>query len=212
MRAVVFANGVLNKMIVLHPEDLLIAADGGARHCLDQGLTPAAVIGDMDSLSEADVSTLKAAGAEVIHYPIHKDFTDLELALYYARDRGADEILVLGALGRRWDQTLANLLLPATAALESVRISLVDGPQQIFLVRPEEPRQVSGRPGDTVSLVPLGGDAHGISTQGLEYPLDQGSLVFGSTRGISNVLQGEAARVSLKEGVLMCVVIHQAVE
>jgi thiamine pyrophosphokinase len=206
LRAVIFANGQLSRPIVLQPDDLIIAADGGTHHCLGLGIQPHVVIGDLDSVREDELEALSASGAEIITYPTRKDFTDLELAVLEARKRGADRILLLAALGARWDQSLANLLLPA--ALPGLDISLLDGHQEIHFARPGMSLTISGRPGDTVSLIPLGGDAYGISTSGLEYPLHQEMLRFGSTRGISNVLLAESASVRLTAGLLLCAVIH----
>lgn len=213
MRAIVFANGLLNALdeiqLIRQPGDLLVAADGGSRHLQALGLVPDILIGDLDSLDEAGLAELQAAGVEVIHYPARKDFTDLELALRLSLARGAKQVLVYGALGARWDQTLANLLLPAAAELESCHIALIDGPQEIRLVRAGETLDVRGRPGDTFSLIPLQGDARGVSTRGLEYPLNNETLYFGATRGISNVLLAEAAVVSLQEGLLLSVLFRQ---
>jgi thiamine pyrophosphokinase len=203
---VIIANGQLDQPGALHAGDLVIAADGGARHCLRLGIRPAVVIGDLDSLDEVDLARLRSAGAEIIRYPSRKDFTDLELALDYAQRRGANEALVLGALGARWDHTIANLLLPA--AFPSLRIRLVDSRQEICLARPGETLEIHGLPGDTLSLIPLASDARGIVTQGLEYPLNDENLLFGSTRGVSNVLLGERAAISLRDGLLLCVLIH----
>ncbi len=207
MRVVIFANGSLNPPLRLSPGDFIIAADGGTRHCLAFGLVPAVVIGDLDSLTQADLAALKVQGVEILQFPVRKDFTDLELALSHARSLGADEILILGALGARWDQTLANALLPA--AFPDLNIRLVDGSQEFFYVRAGEMLTVSGRPGDILSLVPLGGEAQGITTKKMEYPLYDESLPLGSTRGISNVLLEDEAQISLREGFLLCVVIHQ---
>lgn len=207
MRAVIFANGQLTRPIMLQPDDLVIAADGGAHHCLGLGIRPQVVIGDLDSVREDELAALTALGTEIIIYPARKDFTDLELALLEAQKRGADRVLLLAALGARWDQSLANILLPA--AFPGLRISLMDGWQEMHFIRPGERLEISGQPGDTVSLIPLGGDAHGITTHGLEYPLYAENLQFGSTRGISNVLLGEHARVSLNAGLLLCTVIHR---
>jgi thiamine pyrophosphokinase len=216
LRAIIFANGVLARpeavRPILHPDDLLIAADGGSAHYRAIDLTPQVVIGDLDSLEPGELARLEAAGAQVLRYPERKDFTDLELALRYARSAGAEEALVFGALGARWDQTLANLLLPAAAELQGMNIRLVDGPQEIQLLRAGQPFTLHGRPGDTLSLVPLGGDAHGVTTGQLDYPLDAETLQFGATRGISNVFTTATATVRLESGLLLCVVIHQVEE
>jgi thiamine pyrophosphokinase len=221
LRAVIFANGLLNQPAPHQTEELveyqaknqveemvIIAADGGAQHCLQLGITPDVVIGDFDSLDDPELAALEKTGARFIRHPARKDYTDLELALRYAQEQGAREIIVLGALGARWDQSLANLLLPAIGVFAAVNITLVDGFQEIHLVRPDQALEIQGSPGDTVSLIPLGGKPLGITTQGLEYPLCNESLEFGGTRGISNVLLSETASVTMREGLLLCVVIH----
>jgi thiamine pyrophosphokinase len=139
---------------------------------------------------------------------VKKDLTDLELALQYAQSLGAEDILMLGALGNRWDQTLANLLLPAAAAYTNLRIRLLDGNQEMTLVRAGQTLELAGHPGEILSLIPLAGDAGEITTHGLEYPLNRETLPFGSTRGVSNVLQGDFASVRLETGMLLCILIH----
>jgi thiamine pyrophosphokinase len=217
LKAVIIANGDLNNQPYLEPGDLLIAADGGARHCLHLGLTPQIVIGDFDSLDPQDLNTLQQAGAEIIRHPVRKNATDLELALHVARERGATTAIVLGALGARWDQTIANLLLPLSGELTGLAVRLLDGPQELFLVHATDPNrpasgEIHGLPGDTVSLIPLSGDALGVHTQGLEYPLHGETLYFGATRGVSNVLLTPTAAVTVSAGILLIVVIHGSLE
>jgi thiamine pyrophosphokinase len=212
MTALIFANGVLNMSSrvreAIEASGLIIAADGGAKHCLSLGIIPHVIIGDFDSLEEEIIESFREQGARVVRHPARKDHTDLELAVLYAIETGAEEVLVLGALGKRWDQTLANLLMPAAEAFRAIVIRLIDGQQEINLVRSGQELALKGSPGDTVSLIPLWGDADGITTVGLEYPLDGETLVFGSTRGISNVLNGKQALVSLDRGLLVAVLIH----
>jgi thiamine pyrophosphokinase len=211
-RAVIFANGVLNDpaaaRAAIQNGDIIIAADGGGRLCRQLGITPHIIIGDFDSLALADLQYFKAAGSQILSFPERKDYTDLELALRHAQSLGCSQVVVLAALGARWDQTLANLLLPAASGLADVHIRLLDSAQEVMLVRNGRETHVAGNPGDTVSLIPLGGDALGVRTFGLEYPLHGETLYFGATRGISNVLLEETASVYLEEGILLCVVIH----
>jgi thiamine pyrophosphokinase len=206
LRIVIFANGRMDWPFEIQNDDFIIAADGGARHCLERQIRPDIVIGDMDSLSASDIARLETDGAEIITFPARKDFTDLELALRKAQELDASEVLLLGALGARWDQTIANLLLPSAYATMCIR--LLDGPQEISFLRGGEELELAGQPGDTVSLIPLAGDATGVATQNLEYPLNGDRLVFGGSRGVSNVLTAKSAKVSLQEGLLLCVVIH----
>jgi len=211
MRAVIFANGEFPDPQahrgLLRPDDLLIAADGGAAHARAAGATPHVVVGDMDSLPPSLRDELAAAGTRFVTRPAAKDETDLELALLYAVEQGAREILVLAALGGRLDQLVANLLLLAHPALTGATVRLVEGPQSAFLIRDQA--RIEGQPGDTVSLIPLGGDAHGVTTAGLRWPLHDETLRFGPARGVSNVLLGREARVTVREGVVVCVVTRK---
>jgi thiamine pyrophosphokinase len=212
LRAHIFAAGEYHEKEFrsqnLPPEDVIIAADGGAVHLDRLGITPNAVVGDFDSLSAEKLQKLEKAGVEILRYPSRKDFTDLELALLHAKKLGIHEITIYGALGARWDQTLANLLLPAAPELDNVQIRLVDNHHEISLIRPQNTCVIRGEPGDTVSLIPISTDAQGITTQGLEYPLNNGTLLLGSTRGVSNVMVTPEATVTLTSGLLICVVIH----
>jgi thiamine pyrophosphokinase len=213
MRAIIFANGELNDTDQIRSinwdEYLIIAADGGARHCLALDLIPAIIIGDFDSLTLAEQAEFVQKGSKIIRHPERKDHTDLELAMLHAISSGAVEILVLGALGRRWDQTLANLLIPASPLFSEIAIRMLDGDQEINLIRARQKLELYGNPGDTVSLIPLWGDALGVYTQGLEYPLNNETLKFGSTRGISNMLTQPTALVEVDEGLLVCIVIRK---
>jgi thiamine pyrophosphokinase len=209
LRTVIFANGVLNNLQDVHdiilPDDLIIAADGGMTHCRTLGIKPSIVIGDLDSLDPDYLKSLQTSGTKIIRYPINKDQTDLELALHKALDLGYDEILVLGALGARWDMTIANLLLPAASEFSKVTIRLIDGHQEIILLRGRGELIFNGKKGDMLSIGPLGQDAYGVTLRGLKYPLEDDVLKFGATQGISNVLIDNTATVYLKKGLLFCI-------
>jgi thiamine pyrophosphokinase len=183
--------------------DLVIAADGGGNALHAAGVVPHVVVGDLDSLDPMAESAFRAAGAEVRRFPVEKDETDLELALLLAVERGADQIDILGALGGRWDQGLANVAMLALPDLVGLRVRLLDVDQEAFLVRGAA--DIPGAAGDTVSLLPLGGAAHGITTRGLYYPLDDASLRFERSRGVSNVITQPPAHVFVGEGLLLVV-------
>lgn len=182
----------------------IIAVDGGAAHCVRLGLRPDLVVGDLDSLHPGLQARLAEAGSVFERHPAEKDETDLELALLRAISLGARRIILAGALGGRPDMSLANQLLLALPEFEGVRIELWESRGTAWLLRPPG-EEVVGAPGDTLSLVPLAGDAKGLVTEGLAYPLRDETLVFGRTRGLSNVFTGVHARVGLRSGILLAV-------
>src|SRR5689334_23251718 len=115
--------------------DSLIAADGGALPLLRLGLVPDLVIGDLDSLGAAGEAALREQSVELRRFPRAKDETDLELALLHAAALGATAIDILGALGGRWDHTLANVALLALPELRGRRVRLLADRQELCLVR-----------------------------------------------------------------------------
>jgi len=207
MRTIIFANGDApdRKTIErwLTPTDRIIAADGGTRNALSLGIMPHVVIGDLDSLVEADRVELERAGVPFIVYPTHKDYTDLELALRYAVEQGATEIVIFSALGGRWDQSLANLMLLTLPDLAQVTTRIIDRTVSIEAIR--DRAEIAGRVGDTLSLIALKGDAHGVTIEGCEYPLNDATLPFGATLGISNVLTQEIVKITVKQGEILAV-------
>ncbi|HEY1016237.1 MAG TPA: thiamine diphosphokinase, partial [Herpetosiphonaceae bacterium] len=178
---------------------LLIAADGGARHLLAIGAAPQVLIGDLDSVAPEALAAL-AGRCEILRFPAEKNETDLELALLLAAERGATEIRVLAALGGRPDMHLANQLLLALPALAGRDVALLADGWSVRLVR--STLALRGAPGRRVSLVPLG-DARGVRTEGLRYPLRGEPLLLGPARGVSNEFEGAEALVSLEAGALL---------
>jgi thiamine pyrophosphokinase len=202
VRAVVVAHGEVDPADAAHVRgaDLVIAADGGSEHLRRWGIAPHVVIGDLDSLAPDG-----AHGARVERYPREKDRTDTELAVDRAIASGADEIVILGALGGpRVDHALANALLLAQPRGQA-RISIVRGPMRMRIVRAGERLGIEAEEGEIVTLLPVGGDARGVRTEGLRYALRGETLRFGSSRGVSNEVSAAAAAVSLEEGALLVV-------
>lgn len=181
-----------------------VAADGGVRVARHFGRDPDVILGDMDSISPEALAQMRELGAEIHEFPAEKDETDLELALTYAAEQGATWVRVFGALGGRFDQMLANAYLLALPILRDIDVALVAGEQRICMWNPGE-HLIYGAVGDTVSLMPVGGDVQGIRSEGLRYALHDETLEFGPARGISNVLLTECATVRFVEGVLLVV-------
>ena len=188
----------------LRADDLLIGADGGTRHILALGLQPHFVVGDLDSLPAAVVQELIARGIAIERHPTSKDQTDLELAIECALRQGVDEILLLGGMGGRLDQTLANLLILAQRDWP-VPLRLAEGPQIASVVRGPGRLVLHGAVGATVSVIPLSADAREITYTGLRYPLTNATLQLGSTRGVSNEFAAATATVELTTGLLLVV-------
>lgn len=183
--------------------DLVVAADSGLDHARALGLKPDVVVGDFDSVT---AEALRAFEGPLERHPVEKDATDLELALRLAVSRNPERIVVVGGHGGRLDHFLANALVLTTVP-EGIDVEWRAGPATIHLVR--EALSIVGHPGSYVSLVPVGGDARGVRTSGLKWPLDDEDLPSGGTRGVSNQFAASEAVVSVRSGSLLVVIPGQ---
>ncbi len=193
---------------MLQPADYLVCVDGGLRHMHSLGLRPHLLIGDLDSISPAEVLELEREHVRIQRYPVDKDETDLELALLAALKEGYRTMRLVAALGGRLDQTLGNLFLLTLPELSGCDIRMEDGIEEAFIIRSRE--MILGQPGDVVSLLPLAGSVTGVVTQGLRYPLHAETLWFERTRGISNVLLENQASIEVASGVLLAIHTRRA--
>ena len=217
MKALLVGNGRVPPRTSV-PEDvfagvaLVIAADGGAAACEALGLRPDLLVGDLDSAEPALVRRLERAGVEVRRVPAEKDESDLELALEAAIERGADRVVALGALGGpRIEHALSAVGLLLIARQRGVEMALVDDRSTLRLLGggpgvAETRLDLAGEMGDFVSLFPWGGDALGVVTEGLRYPLRDETLPIGPSRGLSNEMLGPLASVRCRSGRLL--IIH----
>jgi thiamine pyrophosphokinase len=179
----------------------VVAADRGAATALDFGYQPDVVIGDFDSLDAETRAELDRRGVPIEIHPRDKDATDGQLAIVRALQAGATHLWLVGFVGGpRLDQTLANLLLLTTVNLPT---TLLDAHNEATLARPDAPVEWRPEPSEIVSLIPVGSNADGVTTEGLRWSLHAETLVAGDTRAVSNEPVSDAARVSLHAGALL---------
>jgi thiamine pyrophosphokinase len=180
---------------------LVIAADSGWAHATAMGFQPDLLIGDMDSIRPEHLVEAQASNAEIIEHPIDKDFTDTELALQLARKFDYRHIHLVSGGGDRFDHLLAmvhSLVKHADDATMSAHV----GDNYIHIVTPREAAQLELAVGSTVSLIPLGGNAKGVTTSGLQWELKRDTLHSFASRGVSNIATSSEVRISLRTGAL----------
>lgn len=195
MRAVIFAGGEITDYSYiksfLRPDDILYAADSGLEHIRKLGLKADVMIGDMDSVKS------EISGKEVIRLEVMKDETDTEAAALLAIERGADELLILGAMGCRKDHSIANVLLLKRFSDMNIKASIADEKNEIYYLNSKI--TLRGKKDDTVSVIPLS-DLEGITTTGLFYRLDNDVMYMGTSRGVSNVMTDCECTIIVKKG------------
>ncbi|CFX84538.1 Thiamin pyrophosphokinase [Syntrophomonas zehnderi OL-4] len=204
MRFIVMANGKYGDLSFynqyLTGQETILCADGGANHAYKMGVVPQIIIGDMDSIFPEVKEYFVKRKVTFKKFPRRKDFTDTQLVLTKAAEMGASEIILLGTLGRRLDHTLSNLYGGIEMAQRGIKISHLSPRLAVYLVSKE--LEIIGQAGDLVSVLSLTEQAHGVTVQGFDYPLDQVVLEQKVPYAISNVLSGNRGMISVDEGIL----------
>jgi thiamine pyrophosphokinase len=223
LRAVVLAGGdplppavLATAADAIDAAGLVVAADAGLAHAVRVGRTVDVVVGDLDSVDPAQLEAAERSGARVHRHPPDKDATDLALALdlvlAHVMARGDDgaggrgrrvDVTVIGGHGGREDHLLANALLLGAERYAALRLQALWGGAVLRVVR--DRTTLEGEVGSLVSLLALHGPAHGVTTEGLRFPLDRATLHPGSSLGLSNRLATPRARIALDLGVLLAV-------
>jgi thiamine pyrophosphokinase len=210
-RAIIFVNGNLSDFSqakkIIKKEDYLIAADGGVKHILKLGLTPNIVIGDFDSMPKNILKnigwTRRSTPIKIIKYPSKKNKTDFELAIDFSLKRKFQEIVIIGILGDRIDHFLANifLLIKVQTKNKSIKIKIIEGKKEIYILNKEI--AINGKIGDEISIIPVSEKLEKVTTEGLKYQLNNETLFFGTTRGVSNVMNKTSIKIFVKKGVAL---------
>lgn len=182
--------------------DLLVAVDGGADVCEQVGLMPDLLVGDFDSASPTVITHLRESGVEMVHFPVGKDASDLDLALGALPDRGITGVVLTCVTGGRLDHQLA--VIGAVSRAAALHPHITEPGLDVWLLDAEQGRtriDIAGH-GATVSLLALT-DSAIVSCGGMRWTLDHARLVRMCSLGLSNVVEDESALIEVHEGILL---------
>lgn len=205
-RILIFTGGQLGPWAIelVQPNDYLIGADKGAYFLAANGLTSDIAIGDFDSVSDEQFAFIQSRSRHVESCdPIDKNYTDTELAFRHALAMNPQEVVLIGALGTRFDHSLANVHLLRSALGRGARASIVDAHNRIRLTNSAITLTPAGY--SHVSLLPLTPVVSGIDLHGFRYPLRDATLEIGQSLGISNVLAEAEGTIRIREGLLLVI-------
>lgn len=184
---------------LLQQGDILIAVDGGYAQIQDWGLVPDRIVGDFDSLGYVPT------GDTVEVLPCRKDDTDMAVAISLGKSLGAEFFLLQGGLGGRLDHSVANFQLLQALAEEGYRGILFGEGQCVTVLSSGSlcfPDYYKGY----LSIFAVGGDASGISLEGLSYTGQELSLQPNFPLGVSNeFLLGQSGKISVTSGNLLVI-------
>lgn len=182
--------------------DKCVAVDGGLIHCHGMGIRPDLIIGDGDSIPEE----LAARYVDIpsVSFPVDKDESDLELAIYAANWPNVEKMAVFGAMGKRSDQAIANLQL-----LRRFSTKLVIETETETILSISGRNRIDGFSGQRISLIPIGPSPSGITTKGLKWELKDATL-DAHFFSLSNVCLGSSFEVNIAHGDVLCFLLGRS--
>ncbi len=205
-RIIIFTGGSLDVWALneIQPTDIIVGADRGALFLIRHDIQPDLAIGDFDSVTLEEQEEIKLKSKQFVSCdPVMKDITDTEMAFEWALGQKADDIIIMGALGTRFDHSLANIHLLYRGLSSLVNCCIVDAYNKVILVNQEA--FIYKGSYSHCSLLPLSMEVKGITIEGFQYPLINGELHLGQSLGISNVLLSESGYISITKGLLLVV-------
>jgi len=184
---------------------IIVAADGGIKHCMNMHIFPDIVMGDMDSINIKLMEKLGKNTKEIkfINSSTEKDESDTQLALDYVIEQQISEVIILGALGDRIDHCLANIVLLASPSYRDKDIKIIDEKNEITVIN--KSMEINGEMGKKISIFSLSPYTYFVSTIGLQYKLKDEKLIFSPVRGLSNIFTADRASIKIKKGQLLIV-------
>ena len=188
------------------PCDFTIAADSGMYAALMLGVVPDLFIGDFDSFDMNRISSEKRQlvnSIKTLTYPAKKDLTDSMLAVDIALEKGADKIIIYGALGGRLDHTLSNVLYLRHIYNKGVQIIIDNGKNAVRYM--EKGSITVEKRYKYISLLALDENVRGVSISGVEYPLENAVLRQDYPYAVSNEIKEKGCTVSVESGGLLVV-------
>ncbi|MBQ3560069.1 MAG: thiamine diphosphokinase [Agathobacter sp.] len=211
MRYVIISGGHIHDAFALdwleqNKYDCMIAADSGMNFLHRNGIVPDIIAGDFDSVGSESLAYYQGLNdVQVMKLNPIKDDTDTEFVIREAIRRGAEEIMVLGATGTRLDHVLANVHLLGIGLEENVSIALVDAHNRIRMISDRLEIKKDEQFGSFVSILPVKGDAKGVTLEGMKYSLKDAEVACFSSLGVSNEIVEDVARITVKQGVLLVI-------
>ena len=184
--------------------DCIICADGGADHVYKMNITPNYIIGDLDSIDNNIIDYYKKQNVLFEEFPSKKNETDSELCILLAKKLGAQNIDLFATLGGRIDHTLANINLLYYIKEEKMIPRIISEKEEIYIAT-NESIQIKGMKDDLISIIPIKGDAKGVTLENLEYPLNDYNMKYSTPLGISNIMLGDVCSINIREGSVLII-------
>lgn len=146
----------------------IICCDGSTGDLVKAGFVPEAIVGDMDSLSYK----LAIRFEDRLYEYTDQVTNDLTKAVNWCTERGYNDLVIVGATGKREDHTIGNISLLAEYVKKVNVIMVTDTGLFLPFLKSSE---ISSFAGQQVSVFSIDPETE-ITSVGLHYPLNRAKI------------------------------------
>jgi thiamine pyrophosphokinase len=194
-KTIIVADGTFPRHIIplgyIRNAARIICCDGSAENLVKAGFIPEAIVGDMDSLS----SDMAERFSDRLFRDPDQDTNDLTKAVYWCFARGYDDLVIVGATGKREDHTIGNISLLADYIKD---VNVIMATDTGFFQPYIKSSEVKSFPGQQISIFSIDPETE-ISSTGLRYPLNK-TIVRNWWVATLNEAQGDSFSLEFNSG------------
>lgn len=212
MSALIIGNGNgLNRDLIkdlIKKADYIICADGGLEIAESSGVKPNIIVGDFDSVDSSVLKRYEDLNYKLLRYSPEKDYTDMELAVEHAVNKGHKMIYMIGATGSRLDHTLANVAMMENYFNKGINIEIVDNNNVVQIISGYMNIRIPFKSDSYMSIIPITEFIEGVTLVGFKYPLNNVTVKRGSTLCVSNQVVSKEGSVKIVKGTALLFISH----
>ena len=195
--AIILKDAYLNKFNK-NEYDIIIGADRGALHAINNGIIPDISIGDFDSVSKEELEIINNNSKKIIKLNCIKDTSDTNSAIKLVKDY--DEIHILGGIkGKRIEHLFSNII----DLINYPNLSLMDEDSLIEVIRDNNYKIKDGY--KFISLFSIEDSI--ISLNGFKYNLNKYLLKPNDSLCLSNEII-DNPKIDLEKGKVIIIYSH----
>lgn len=206
-KGIIFLNGCIpGKNVYKHfikRNDYIVFADGAADLMKKKNLIPDVILGDLDSVTNKTLKYFLNRSVLVMKFT-DQETTDFEKSLLHLVEKGINEVIVFGYISLRPDHTLNNFSI-LKRYYKKMDIYFVDDEYMTNFIKYKI--RFKYKINNVISLLPFP-YAKGITTKGLQYPLNKEDLTLGIREGTLNYSISDYISISFIEGDLLLIRKH----
>ncbi|EON73242.1 thiamine diphosphokinase [Lysinibacillus sphaericus] len=209
---VVCAGGPMGELCSFEPykerkDVLFIGADRGALYLIEQGITPHAIVGDFDSLSQVEFKQVMEHTNDTQRFHEEKNETDTDLALLKALTFSPTDIVLTGVTGGRLDHYEAAVRSIYRMQIQHphVILKIINHANLLQFLVPGTHTILADQQYRYLSFFAHEKPIENVTLRHVKYETTNEQISLGTSRFTSNEIIGASGSISFSRGICLMI-------